>query len=87
MFKLTFFPEAWEDYLYWHGQDKKTLRKINRLLTEICRNPTSGTGKPEALRENLSGWWSRRIDGENRIVYKVESDVVIVAQLRFHYEK
>lgn len=87
MFKLTFFPEAWEDYLYWHGQDKKTLRKINRLLTEICRSPTSGTGKPEALRENLSGWWSRRIDGENRIVYKVESDVVIVAQLRFHYGK
>lgn len=86
MFNLTFLPKAWEDYLYWHGEDKKTLRKINRLLTEISRNPTNGTGKPEALRENLSGWWSRRIDGENRIVYKMESGVVVISQLRSHYE-
>lgn len=85
MLNLMFLPQAWEDYLYWQSEDKKMLRKINRLFDEISRTPTSGTGKPEALRENFSGWWSRRLDGEHRIVYKVESDTLIIAQIRFHY--
>ena len=77
MLNLMFLPRGWEDYLYWQGEDKRMLRKINRLLDEISRTPTSGTGKPEALRENWAGWWSRRLDGEHRIVYKVESDTII----------
>ncbi|MBR0281160.1 MAG: Txe/YoeB family addiction module toxin [Oscillibacter sp.] len=85
MLNLMFLPRGWEDYLYWQGEDKRMLRKINRLLDEISRTPTSGTGKPEALRENWAGWWSRRLDGEHRIVYKVESDTIIIAQIRFHY--
>ena len=85
MLNLMFLPRGWEDYLYWQGEDKRMLRKINRLLDEISRTPTSGTGKPETLRENWAGWWSRRLDGEHRIVYKVESDTIIIAQIRFHY--
>ena len=86
MLNLLFLPDAWEDYLYWQSADKKIVRKINRLFEEISRTPTSGTGKPEPLKENWAGWWSRRLDGQHRMVYKAESDVIIIAQLRFHYE-
>jgi toxin YoeB len=76
---------AWEDYLYWQGTDKKVLRKINSLVIECQRTPFEGIGKPESLRQNLSGFWSRRITGEHRLVYKVEDDVLYLAQCRYHY--
>lgn len=76
---------AWDDYLYWRRQDKAMLRKINGLVKEITRTPYQGTGKPEALGENLSGFWSRRINHEHRLVYKVEAGSVIILQCRYHY--
>ena len=76
---------AWEDYQYWLTNDKKTLKKINRLIKECQRTPFSGTGKPEPLKENFSGFWSRRITGEHRLVYKVENNVLYIAQCRYHY--
>ncbi|WP_372933811.1 Txe/YoeB family addiction module toxin [Mariniphaga sediminis] len=76
---------AWEDYWYWQDNDKKILRKINSLIKECQRTPFEGTGKPEALRQNLSGYWSRRITGEHRLVYKVEENVLYIAQCRYHY--
>ena len=85
MSNLTFLPQAWEDYVYWQTQDKKTLKRINLLIQDIMRSPFDGLGKPEPLRENLSGWWSRRIDDTNRIVYKAEADAIIVAQCKTHY--
>ena len=87
MLNVMFLSDAWEDYLYWQSADKKIVRKINRLFEEISRTPASGTGKPEPLKENWAGWWSRCLDGQHRMVYKTESDVLIVAQLRFHYEE
>lgn len=77
--------DAWEDYLYWQSTDKKNLRRINQLLKDICRSPFDGIGKPEALKENLSGFWSRRIDGTHRLVYAVEADNIIVISCRGHY--
>jgi toxin YoeB len=85
MANISFLPEAWEDYVYWQSQDKKTLKRINRLLRDICRNEYEGIGKPEPLTGNLSGWWSRRVDESNRIIYRVENDTVIVFQCRSHY--
>lgn len=85
MVNLTFLPEAWEDYLYWQGQDKKTLRRINMILRDIMRDYYHGIGKPEPLRDNLSGWWSRRIDDKNRLVYKIENGCLLVAECRNHY--
>ena len=86
MGKLHFTENGWSDYLYWQGQDKKTAKRINRLLTEMTRMPFSGTGKPEALKFNLSGSWSRRIDEKNRVVYRVLTDgSVEVDALRNHY--
>lgn len=79
--------EAWNDYLYWQGQDRKTLRRINQLIKDMDRNPFDGIGKPEPLKENLSGWWSRRIDETNRIVYRVKDDKLEIAQCRCHYNK
>ena len=76
---------AWEDYQYWVANDRKILRKINALIKECQRTPFVGTGKPEALKQNLSGFWSRRITGEHRLVYKVENDVLYIAQCRYHY--
>lgn len=76
---------AWEDYQYWLATDKKTLKKINRLIKECQRTPFTGTGKPEPLKENFSGFWSRRITGEHRLVYKVENNVLYIAQCRYHY--
>ena len=79
--------EAWEDYLYWQLQDKKTLKKINSLIQDIERQPFEGIGKPEPLKYDLSGYWSRRIDETNRIVYKVDNDVIEISQCRTHYKK
>lgn len=85
MLNLLFLPEGWEDYLYWQTQDKKTLRRINALIKDIQRNPFEGLGKPEPLKGNYQGWWSRRIDEVNRIVYKIEAGQIVVAQCRTHY--
>ena len=82
---IVWMPEAWEDYLYWQKTDKKTLKKINSLIKECMRTPFSGTGKPEALKNNLSGWWSRRITHCDRLVYKVEDNTLNILQCRYHY--
>ena len=83
--KLVFAEKAWEDYLYWQQTDKKILRRINALIKEIIRAPFAGTGKPEPLKHALSGYWSRRINDEHRIVYKVQDGSVLIAQLRYRY--
>lgn len=82
---ILFTETAWEDYCYWQNQDKKTLKKINQLLNDIKRNNFSGIGKPEPLKNQFSGYWSRRIDEKNRIVYKVENDMIQVVQCKGHY--
>ncbi len=84
--RLLWEDRAWEDYLFWQAQDKKTLKKVNKLIENIRRNPFSGTGKPEPLKENLSGYWSRRIDEKNRIVYYEESDIIYIVSCRGHYD-
>jgi toxin YoeB len=78
-------PGGWADYIYWQNTDRDTLRKINELIRDALRNPFSGIGKPEPLKGNLKGWWSRRITQEHRLVYRVEGDILIVMQCRFHY--
>ena len=83
--KLIFAEAAWQDYCYWQQQDKQMLKRINQLIQEIQREPFAGIGKPEPLKHALSGYWSRRINDEHRIVYKVENDALLVAQLRHHY--
>ncbi len=83
--KLTFAEKAWEDYLYWQQADKKILKRINTLIKDIKRNPYSGIGDPEPLKYNWSGFWSRRITKEHRLVYVVEQDAILIAQCRFHY--
>lgn len=83
--KLVFSEHAWEDYLYWQKTDKKILKRINELIQDIQRNKYEGKGKPEHLRHTLSGYWSRRITNEHRIVYKIEENKVLIAQLRYHY--
>jgi toxin YoeB len=83
--KLIWLSGAWEDYLYWQQNDKKTLKKINGLIKDVQRTPFSGIGNPEALKHNLSGWWSRRINLEDRLVYKIENDNIIILQCRKHY--
>lgn len=86
MSNLLFLPEGWEDYLYWQAQDKKTLRRINQLLQDISRNAFEGLGKPEPLRGNMTGWWSRRIDDTNRLIYRIQgNDNIEIAQCRGHY--
>ena len=77
--------KAWNDYLYWQSQDRKTLNRINQLLKDINRNGNNGIGKPEALRENLSGWWSRRIDDSNRLIYRIENNKIVISHCRTHY--
>ena len=85
--KLLWDDRAWDDYIYyWQNQDKKTLRRINALVRDIQRDRYNGIGKPEPLKENLTGWWSRRIDDENRIVYKEENGAIIIASCKGHYE-
>lgn len=83
--KLIFAENAWEDYLFWQQTDKKITQRINLLIKDIQRNKYQGIGKPEPLRHNLSGYWSRRINSEHRIVYKIENGSVLIAQLRYHY--
>ena len=83
--KLKWDEEAWSDYLYWQTQDKKTLKRINALLTDIMRNPFDGIGKPEPLKYRQV-YWSRRIDETNRVVYKIEDDAVVIAAVRGHYD-
>ncbi len=83
--KLVFANEAWEDYLYWQKQDRKLVERINKLIREIQREPFSGVGKPEPLKHALSGFWSRRITDEHRMVYRIEGGELQIAQLRFHY--
>jgi len=83
--KLIFSEQAWEDYLYWQKIDKKLVQRINELVKEIARAPHTGTGKPEPLKHALAGYWSRRINDEHRIVYRVVDDSLLIAQLRYHY--
>lgn len=83
--KLLFSEHAWDDYLYWQRSNRAALRRIDALIKDIQRDPHRGIGKPEALRHGLSGFWSRRINDEHRIVYKVEGDAVLIVQLRYHY--
>ena len=85
MSRVTFTDDAWEDYTYWQTQDKKTLRRINALINDIKRNPYEGIGKPEPLKGNYSGFWSRRIDDQNRIIYRVVDDMTEFVGLRNHY--
>lgn len=85
--RLLWEDRAWDDYLYWQTQDKKTLKRINALLTDMQRNAFDGIGDPEPLRGNLSGWWSRRIDSTNRIVYCERGGAIIIAQCRGHYDE
>ena len=83
--KICFHSHAWADYLHWQKADPKRLKRINGLIRAIQRNPFRGIGKPEPLRGNWSGFWSRRIDREHRLVYAVENDILLIAQCRFHY--
>jgi toxin YoeB len=82
---ITFSKHAWNDYVSWQNEDKKTLRKINSLIKEIQRTPFEGAGKPEALKFGLSGYWSRRIDHEHRLVYQVHQNELIIISCRYHY--
>lgn len=82
---LAWTKEAWSDYLYWQDQDRKTLKRINKLIADTQRNPFEGIGKPEPLKENLSGFWSRRIDDTNRLVYAVDHSKLTIISCRYHY--
>ena len=84
---LVFSPQAWEDYQHWAQTDRKLVKRINELFKDAVRNPYSGSGKPEPLRHALSGFWSRRISDEHRMVYRVAGNTLEIAQLRFHYAK
>lgn len=84
---LSWTKEAWSDYIYWQRQDKKTLKRINKLIGDAQRSPFDGIGKPEPLKENLSGFWSRRIDDSNRLVYAVDNNQITIISCRYHYEK
>jgi len=83
--KIVFSEQSWEDYLHWQKTDRSTLKRINRLIKAITRDAHEGIGKPEPLKYALSGYWSRRIDEQHRIVYRVDGDRLYVAQLRYHY--
>jgi toxin YoeB len=83
--KIIFSERAWEDYLYWQQTDKKMLNRVNNLIKDIQRHAYSGIGKHEPLKHGLSGYWSRRIDDEHRIIYKIEDDALLLVQIRYHY--
>lgn len=83
--KVVLLPDAFAQYVHWQERDRKGLAKLNRLIEECRRHPYEGTGKPEPLKNDYSGWWSRRIDRENRLVYRVEGDSLIIVQCRYHY--
>jgi toxin YoeB len=82
---LSWTQSSWDDYLYWQTQDKKTLKRINRLIVDTQRTPFTGIGKPEPLKENLAGFWSRRIDDAHRVVYAVDTDAITIITCRYHY--
>lgn len=84
---LAWTKEAWKDYLCWQNQDRKTLKRINKLISDTQRSPFAGVGKPEPLKENLSGFWSRRIDETNRLVYVVDDSRLTIISCRYHYER
>ena len=83
--KLVFADEAWDDYLYWQKQDRRMVDRINKLIAETSRDPFEGIGKPEPLKHALTGFWSRRITDEHRMVYRLENGALLIAQLRYHY--
>jgi toxin YoeB len=83
--RLIFAEEAWEDYLFWQKTDPKVVKRINAVIKDIRRSPFEGIGKPEPLKHGVSGYWSRRITDEHRLIYKVSSDSVLLAQMRYHY--
>ncbi|MGJ0638474.1 Txe/YoeB family addiction module toxin [Xenorhabdus bovienii] len=83
--KIPFSDSAWEDYLYWQQTDKAILKRINQLIKDIRRQPFEGIGKPEPLKHNLSGFWSRRITEEHRLIYAIEEDQIMIAACRYHY--
>ena len=84
--RIVWTQAAWDDYQYWQSQDKKTPKRINLLVQDTMRSPFAGVGKPEPLRENLSGFWSRRVDETNRLIYIVEGDDLVVIACRYHYQ-
>ena len=83
---IRFVPDAWDAYLYWQDQDRKTLKRLNQLIVAAARDPFAGIGKPEALRGDLSGYWSRRIDEANRLVYRANDAELVIIACRFHYD-
>ena len=83
--KLLFARQAWDDYSHWQQTDKKVVKKINELIKDVARSPYEGIGKPEPLKHALSGFWSRRISEEHRMIYRVDGDTIEIAQLRYHY--
>ena len=83
--KISFTSRGWDDYLYWQSTDRKLLKRINDLIKESLRSPHEGTGKPEPLRHTLSGYWSRRINDEHRMIYRVDDEGITIVQARFHY--
>jgi toxin YoeB len=83
---LQFSSRSWDEYLYWQQVDKRVVKRIHELLKDVARNPYQGIGKPEPLKHALAGFWSRRINDEHRLVYRVEGEVILIAQLRYHYE-
>ena len=83
--RINFTEIAWNDYIYWQGQDRKTIKRINRLIQDIDRNHNEGIGNPEAFKGNLSGWWPRRIDDKNRLIYRIQDNIIEIAQCRGHY--
>ena len=84
--RLSWLPNGWKDYLYWQEKDCKILQRVNDVTRDTLRNPFFGIGKPEPLKKNLEGWWSRRITQEHRLIYRVEGDSLLILQCRFHYE-
>ncbi len=84
--KYIFVDESWEDYLYWQKFDKKKIKRINDLLRDIARNPFEGIGKPESLKYKYTGFWSRRIDDEHRLIYQVKENEILIVKCRFHYD-
>ena len=85
--RIIFVDRGWEEYLHWQQTDKPILRKINSLIKEIERTPFEGSGKPEPLKHNFAGWWSRRINLEHRLIYKIENDSILILSCRYHYER
>ncbi|MEZ4527359.1 MAG: Txe/YoeB family addiction module toxin [Desulfobacterales bacterium] len=84
---INWHLQAWEDYLYWQGEDRRILKRINVLIKDILRNPFAGIGKPEPLKHEWHGFWSRRINDEHRLVYTIQDGHLIIAQCRYHYDK